>query len=675
MPFDRDILSKVKRLASQKADAMTADHLFTSGQFISYAQSVINSITSRCKFKVKLHVYHGDLDGDTAYTDKRVVTVNTHHQRIYYFDSLLNKFLSQMGGILHECAHILYMNFEIWNNQIASVCAGTFPELPASESKEEQEALDEMVETLQDELKRPILAEMYKYIYNALQDGHDEDRIMAESVPFVSQCILIRREAKIAEFPSAEEMAADQNLTKMEMMFSLILESALFEDIYMEDPAAAMALEPMQRIRAMMPSIQNGKYTDDAHARGEMTVKLMAFLWPYIRDELDRQSSQVSNPPGAQLDPQVIQAVMQLLSQAAQQGGTQVPQNTKSSAIAKARQRAAQKNAGNAQQLTQQASPGTTENDAGENALAGIVNSISQEEAEEEVQQAVSADANISIQAVSQNSTHRGIPVFFHSMDQVTGDDIAVYNSAMNELSAYSKRLQRQMQDALRGLQEGHTARHKSFGNRFEAKDAYRPDQRYFTVKKLPLDLPEMAISILVDHSGSMDGERLSASMRGAILLYDFATKLGIPVEVAGHNTHDYGRGVNYYLYTDFRQVSPNEKYRLAKMESNGCNRDGAAIEIAAHRLSLRMEDVKMLIIISDGQPNDNGYSGEAAADDIRSIVTRYRRQGVETIAAAIGDDKENIRDIYGAGAFLDIDDLDRLPKALAGLVKKRILN
>ena len=57
MSFDRDILSKVKRLASQKADAMTADHLFTSGQFISYAQSVINSITSRCKFKVKLHVY------------------------------------------------------------------------------------------------------------------------------------------------------------------------------------------------------------------------------------------------------------------------------------------------------------------------------------------------------------------------------------------------------------------------------------------------------------------------------------------------------------------------------------------------------------------------------------------------------------------------------------------
>ena len=55
-------------------------------------------------------------------------------------------------------------------------------------------------------------------------------------------------------------MAADQNLTQMEIMFSLILESALFEDIYMEDPSAAMALESMQCIRAMMPSIQKGKY-------------------------------------------------------------------------------------------------------------------------------------------------------------------------------------------------------------------------------------------------------------------------------------------------------------------------------------------------------------------------------------------------------------------------------
>lgn len=183
-----------------------------------------------------------------------------------------------------------------------------------------------------------------------------------------------------------------------------------------------------------------------------------------------------------------------------------------------------------------------------------------------------------------------------------------------------------------------------------------------------------MAISILVDHSGSMGGERLHSAMRASMLLYDFATKLDIPVEVAGHNTVDYGNGVNYFLYTDFRQVSPDEKYRLAKMVSDDCNRDGAAIEIAANRLARRPEEIRLLIVISDGQPNDAGYGGEEAAKDISGIVKRYQKQGVETIAAAIGDDKERIKSIYGEGAFLDIDDLSRFPKALVGLVRKRLL-
>lgn len=47
MPIDRDILSKVKRLTAEKSGAMTADQLFTSSQFLSYAQSAINSVTGQ----------------------------------------------------------------------------------------------------------------------------------------------------------------------------------------------------------------------------------------------------------------------------------------------------------------------------------------------------------------------------------------------------------------------------------------------------------------------------------------------------------------------------------------------------------------------------------------------------------------------------------------------------
>lgn len=253
----------------------------------------------------------------------------------------------------------------------------------------------------------------------------------------------------------------------------------------------------------------------------------------------------------------------------------------------------------------------------------------------------------------------------------VDASDIKLYERQMEDVKAYSKRLQRRMSDALRDLQEGGVAHHKQFGNRIEARYAYRPDQKFYANKKLPQDWPSMAISILVDLSTSMRGERLNSAMKATMLLYDFATGLGIPVFVAGHNAV-FGQ-VNYQIMADFEKVSENDKYRLAHMYLSGCNRDGAAIEISASLLAKRSEDVKLLFIISDGQPNDGSYKGETAKKDIQDILTKYRRKGITTFATAIGSDKDKIKAIYGDG-YLDITDLTQFPKQLTNMVVKRIM-
>ena len=687
MPIDRDILSRVRRLSAEKADAMTADKLFTSREFLSYAQSVINAVTGRYELKIKLEAYHGELDGDTAATNNRVITVNTHHRRTYFFDSLLNKFLSQMGGILHECSHCLYMNFDIWEKQIQAIRDGRFLETPDTESVEEEETLEQLNAAIQKEEYRPLIASVFHSLYNIFQDGHDEEKMILESVPLIAQCILMRREAKKAEFPAVEDMVQDKNWTQLTQMYALLLEMSLFEDVFMQDPQTAFTLEPMQKLRELVPTIRRAKNTDNAKLRGELTVKTMLFLWPYIEEEVESQkqelqqnsSGNTGNPQtsagnvspqqnqadGEELIQQAVQHVLNQLGQCAQMGTTTVPEKGKTSSVAKANQKAAKKqtaagmqNTGNqqAQQMIQTTSSGTFGTDPGLQALQQLVNTIATADAEEELQDEISGDALIVVQSVNQNSTHRGIPIYYCRRTDVSEDDKKLYNETMAELTGYSKRLQRHMKQALRDLQDGSIAHHRYFGNRFEARSAYRPDQRMYAQKKLPKDLPEMAISILVDHSGSMNsGDRLMASMKASMLLYDFATSLDIPVEVSGHNTASCGQGVNYFQYTDFRQVTPREKYRLAKMRCGGCNRDGAAIEIAANRLARRPEDVKLLIVISDGQPNDTDYGGEEAAKDISSIVKRYRKLGVETIAAAIGDDKERIKEIYGEGVFLDI--------------------
>ena len=56
-----------------------------------------------------------------------------------------------------------------------------------------------------------------------------------------------------------------------------------------------------------------------------------------------------------------------------------------------------------------------------------------------------------------------------------------------------------------------------------------------------------------------------------------------------------------------------------------------------AEKLSKQTSEVKILMIICDGQPNDDGYSGSAAEADLRGIKLEYARKGVKIYAAAIG--------------------------------------
>lgn len=241
----------------------------------------------------------------------------------------------------------------------------------------------------------------------------------------------------------------------------------------------------------------------------------------------------------------------------------------------------------------------------------------------------------------------------------------------MEDVSQYSKRLAKLMQQELKDLQDGDVRRNRMYGRDIVASEMWRPDCRFFSDTKLPQDLPDMAVSVLVDQSGSMYGQRMGAAMKATMLLHDFAERVHVPVAVYGHNVTMHGR-VNLFVYTDFLKAGKRDKYRLAKLSTGGCNRDGAALEVVANLLNARPERTKLLIIISDGKPNDDSYGGDSAAKDIKDIVARNRRRGVEIVAAAIGDDKEYLKKIYG-DQFLDITDLSTFPKAMVKIVKKRL--
>jgi nitric oxide reductase activation protein len=208
-------------------------------------------------------------------------------------------------------------------------------------------------------------------------------------------------------------------------------------------------------------------------------------------------------------------------------------------------------------------------------------------------------------------------------------------------------------------------------GKRLNQHALYRNDGRIFSNSRLPTEPINISVGLLVDESGSMCGnDRITRARATAIVMQDFCESLGIPILIAGHtawNSH-----VEIFSYSDFNSVDRQDRYRLMDMSARDCNRDGAALRFVAEKLSRQVSDVKLLIIISDGQPNDDGYSGSAAEADLRGIKLEYSRKGVKIYAAAIGDDRNNIERIYGEG-YLDITDLNDLPMMLTCLIARSL--
>lgn len=621
---------------------------------------------------------------------------------------------------------IVYLDFDADKKAMAIVGNGMFyGDSPAAESTEEAESLDELTDALATPEYNPIFQKVYHELSNIISDPHDEDKLCDRFGGYINQGITFARESLLGAAPSVEALTDEKSgFPPLEAMFSLSLQFARFGEVVMEDYDTAVKTEYVQKLFRLAQPLELARYTDSTEEKYSQINKIVFALWPYIKDVLEQSEKQPDEGDSGDSDdestgdssqnqqggaqgnqgtgtqpnttagggvpsPQAIRNALNQLGNAAQNTGqTTAPQNRKSSSTAKQAAKAAKQNQNGA---IPQATPSQGNQGAGaqsgattggsacigpsgtpvQAALDGILQAMGTRMAEDEMEQDLTSTLLAEIEKVDMGSTHKGRKVHVRRELSVTDADRRLYNSTMQELKPISKRLQKQMSDALRDLKDGSKARHLAFGSKIESKDAYRLDQKFYSNKKQPQDLPDMALAVLVDHSGSMDGIRLGSAMKAAMLLHDFATGLNIPVAICGHNTAS--DGINHFVYTDYDAVGKKDKYRLAKMASGSCNRDGMAIEIAANLLARRPEDVKLLIIISDGQPNDIGYSGDPAAEDIRAIVKKYKRKGVQTFAAAIGDDKDKVKGIYKDG-FVDITDLTRLPKALVNLVKKRII-
>ena len=272
-----------------------------------------------------------------------------------------------------------------------------------------------------------------------------------------------------------------------------------------------------------------------------------------------------------------------------------------------------------------------------------------------------------------QGSCHEDIKLIVHR-PEAAAQDREEYNRMIATLMPVIRELIRKTNPLLEHEVSAEFAKSQLYGTKFCADQAASLDFRVFARKRPPEEEPSLAVALRIDESASMSAfGRLDAAKQAAVALYEFCTGCGIPIMVYG-DTADRSKleQMSVYAYVDSESKDADEKYALMNIQARSNNRDGMALRIISDRLFKAPQRTKVIISISDGQPKAMpDYTGEKAARDMKDTLQEYRRKGIQFLAAAIGQDKEAIRELYGAENTLDITDLKQLPARLVQVIAR----
>jgi len=176
------------------------------------------------------------------------------------------------------------------------------------------------------------------------------------------------------------------------------------------------------------------------------------------------------------------------------------------------------------------------------------------------------------------------------------------------------------------------------------------------------------AVSLLVDHSGSLKGQRAIIACLVVQMVSDFLSRLGVRYEILGFTTATWKGGKSRQLWVDkgrpsnpgrlndllhirYRETAntnpgaPWSVYNMLRSDILKENIDGEAVFWAAERLKNLEAEHNVVIVISDGAPVDDSTLNENRPDflwrHLEAVVSDLNETPRFCIAA-IGIDQRN---------------------------------
>jgi len=189
----------------------------------------------------------------------------------------------------------------------------------------------------------------------------------------------------------------------------------------------------------------------------------------------------------------------------------------------------------------------------------------------------------------------------------------------------------------------------------------------------------DVAVAFLVDLSGSTSRQLETGSRRvidvekeGLVLLCEALEAVGDQYALYGYS----GRGraqVDFVVMKEFDERDRNlPARRIGAVMPLHQNRDGAAIRHATHKLLARDARIKLLVLLSDGKPLDDGYADEYALEDTKRALREARTAGVDPFCITVDRNADDyLKRMYGDVNFLVIDRIAALPERLPRIYQR----
>lgn len=191
----------------------------------------------------------------------------------------------------------------------------------------------------------------------------------------------------------------------------------------------------------------------------------------------------------------------------------------------------------------------------------------------------------------------------------------------------------------------------------------------------------DFAVDVLVDGSGSQSNRQEAIAIQ-AYIISCALSHAGITHRVMSYCTFwDYTVLQRFVDYGD----APEAADRIFEYSATANNRDGLALKAMYTQLVRRPEENKILIVLSDGRPNDvilnsadkrqgDVYTGKYAIDDTAFEVRRAREQGIAVLGVFAGKEEDLIveKTIFGKD-FAYIHSIENFSQVVANYLLKHI--